>query len=63
LHSLSETGRRQGKKPLHFLLNLFTKNTQQARLISTAIPSRKNLRHRFVAETGGSKIGGSKELN
>jgi hypothetical protein len=30
LRSLFETARRQGKKPLHFFLNLFTKNTRQA---------------------------------
>ena len=30
VRSLFETARRQGKKPLYFFLNLFTKNTQQA---------------------------------
>ncbi len=30
VRSLFETARRQGKKPLQFFLNLFTKNTHQA---------------------------------
>jgi hypothetical protein len=41
------------------VLSTFSPKTpNQRRLISAAIPSRKNPRHHFVAETGGSKLAG-----